>query len=194
MSPQLISPAIPPPRRARSARCAEAGRKAHGRGTGAAAAGPPPFHSSSHPCCYWGCATLPLGEPSTADPPDGGDQHRRRFKLPPVAVPPRAQVLKCRNRESGEIVAIKKFKSRIDGENADAAQVWRWEARVQAAPQAAQHPAGGACWPHPAAHRPAHLPPPSAMLACPPTLAALSGYVGAQDGAARGQAAARGGC
>ncbi|PRW60927.1 CMGC CDKL kinase [Chlorella sorokiniana] len=33
------------------------------------------------------------------------------------------EVLKCRNRESGEIVAIKKFKSRIDGENADAAQV-----------------------------------------------------------------------
>lgn len=31
-------------------------------------------------------------------------------------------VLKCRNRETGEIVAIKKFKSRIDGENADAAQ------------------------------------------------------------------------
>ena len=30
-------------------------------------------------------------------------------------------VLKCRNRETGEIVAIKKFKSRIDGENEDAA-------------------------------------------------------------------------
>ena len=38
----------------------------------------------------------------------------------PPALPP--QVLKCRNRETGEIVAIKKFKSRIDGENADAAQ------------------------------------------------------------------------
>ena len=38
-------------------------------------------------------------------------------------------VLKCRNRETGEIVAIKKFKSRIDGENADAAQArgcWGW--------------------------------------------------------------------
>ncbi|KAI7835884.1 hypothetical protein COHA_010229 [Chlorella ohadii] len=33
------------------------------------------------------------------------------------------EVLKCRNRESGEIVAIKKFKSRIDGENMDAAEV-----------------------------------------------------------------------
>ena len=32
-------------------------------------------------------------------------------------------VLKCRNRETGEIVAIKKFKSKIDGENEDAAQV-----------------------------------------------------------------------
>ena len=32
-------------------------------------------------------------------------------------------VLKCRNRETGDVVAIKKFKSRIDGENADAAQV-----------------------------------------------------------------------
>lgn len=32
-------------------------------------------------------------------------------------------VLKCRNRESGDVVAIKKFKSRIDGEGADAASV-----------------------------------------------------------------------
>ena len=32
-------------------------------------------------------------------------------------------VLKCRNRETGDVVAIKKFKSRIDGENEDAAQV-----------------------------------------------------------------------
>ncbi|KAL4420927.1 hypothetical protein ABPG77_001410 [Micractinium sp. CCAP 211/92] len=32
-------------------------------------------------------------------------------------------VLKCRNRESGDVVAIKKFKSRIDGEGADAAAV-----------------------------------------------------------------------
>lgn len=39
--------------------------------------------------------------------------------------PPHVQVLKCRNRESGEIVAIKKFKSRIDGENMDAAEVRR---------------------------------------------------------------------
>ena len=32
-------------------------------------------------------------------------------------------VLKCRNRESGEVVAVKKFKSRIDGEGEDAAAV-----------------------------------------------------------------------
>lgn len=32
-------------------------------------------------------------------------------------------VLKCRNRETGDVVAIKKFKARIDGENADAAAV-----------------------------------------------------------------------
>lgn len=32
-------------------------------------------------------------------------------------------VLKCRNRETGDVVAIKKFKSRIDGEGADAAAV-----------------------------------------------------------------------
>lgn len=43
-----------------------------------------------------------------------------RWPGAPFARPP--QVLKCRNRKTGEIVAIKKFKSRIDGENADAAQ------------------------------------------------------------------------
>ena len=32
-------------------------------------------------------------------------------------------MLKCRNRESGEVVAVKKFKSRIDGEGEDAAAV-----------------------------------------------------------------------
>lgn len=112
----------------------------------------------------------------------GGEQLQKwRFKLLPAAVPLRVQVLKCRNRESGEIVAIKKFKSRIDGENADAAQVRQCvcgcrRGRRLISTQLAE------CAFHTLPH--AACSPTPGMLARPPTLAALFGYVGAQDGAA----------
>ena len=49
-------------------------------------------------------------------------------------------MLKCRNRETGDVVALKKFKSCIDGENEDAAQVRKTALREVKLLRALSHP------------------------------------------------------
>lgn len=65
-------------------------------------------------------ASRPAGAAGNERPPTAWPRPRTR-SLPAQGT--FGTVLKCRNRETGEIVAIKKFKARIDAENDDAAQV-----------------------------------------------------------------------